>query len=99
MARFELFRNEGAEGYLLDVQSDLLSGLNTRVVVPLLPASAGPAPAQRLNPVFSIEGQEWVMVTQFMAAVPEGELRCAVGSLAERQDEISAALDMLFLGF
>lgn len=99
MARFDLFKNEGAAGYLLDVQSDLLSGLNTRVVVPLLPTSAAPVPAQRLNPVFSIEGQEWLMATQFMAAVPEGELRSAVGSLAQRQDEISAALDMLFLGF
>ena len=39
------------------------------------------------------------MATQYMAAVPEAELRSRVGSLAEKQDEISAALDMLFLGF
>jgi len=52
-----------------------------------------------LNPVFTVEGQELVMVTQYMAAVPEGELRFGTGSLAEQQDEISAALDMLFLGF
>ena len=39
------------------------------------------------------------MAIQFMAAVPDGELRSCVGSLAEQQDEISAALDMLFLGF
>ncbi|WP_404419267.1 CcdB family protein [Marinospirillum sp.] len=99
MARFDFFENEGGAGYLLDVQSDLLSGLNTRVVVPLLPKPSAPFPAQRLNPVFSIEGQELVMATQFMAAVPEGELRSGVGSLTEQQDEISAALDMLFLGF
>jgi toxin CcdB len=53
MARFDIFKNEGEVGYLLDVQSDLLSGLNTRVVVPLLPKSSAPSPAQRLNPVFS----------------------------------------------
>ncbi|MCH8499891.1 MAG: CcdB family protein [Marinobacter sp.] len=99
MARFDIFENEGGGGYLLDVQSDLLSGLNTRVVVPLLPQSSAPFPAQRLNPVFSIEGQGLVMATQYMAAVPEGELRSRVGSLAEQQNEISAALDMLFLGF
>lgn len=84
---------------MLDVQSDLLSGLNTRVVVPLLTKSTAPTPAQRLNPVFSIEGQELVMATHYMAAVPEGELRSGVGNLAEKQDEISVALDMLFLGF
>ena len=99
MARFDIFKYEGEAGYLLDVQSDLLSGLNTRVIVPLLPRSSAPSPAQRLNPVFSIEGQELVMATQYMAAVPESELRSRVGSLAEKQDEISAALDMLFLGF
>ena len=99
MARFDIFKIGGEAGYLLDVQSDLLSGLNTRVVVPLLLKSSAPSPAQRLNPVFSIEGQELVMATQYMAAVPEGELVSAVGSLAEKQDEISAALDMLFFGF
>lgn len=99
MARFDVFKNEGQAGYLLDVQSDLLSELNTRVVVPLLPQSSAPSAAQRLNPVFTIEGQELVMATQYMAAVPEGELRSRVDSLAEKQDEISAALDMLFLGF
>lgn len=99
MARFDVFSSEGQAGFLLDVQSDLLSGLNTRVVVPLLEKSSAPVPAQRLNPVFSIEGQELVMATQYMAAVPEAELRSKVASLAGRQDEISAALDMLFLGF
>jgi toxin CcdB len=99
MARFDIFENEGGAGYLLDVQSDLLSGLNTRVVVPLLPKSPAPSPAQWLNPVFIIKGQELVMATQYMAAIPEGELRSSVGSLAEQQDDISAALDMLFLGF
>ena len=106
MARFDVFENEGGtgenkagDGYLLDVQSDILSGLKTRVVVPLLPKSTAPSPAQRLNPVFSVEGQELVMATQYMAAVPEGELRSEVASLGEKQDEISAALDMLFLGY
>lgn len=99
MARFDIFENKDGAGYLLDVQSDLLSGLNTRVVVPLLPKSSAPSPAQRLNPVFNIEGQEVVMATQYMAAVPEGELRFGAGSLAGQQVEISAALDMLFLGF
>ncbi len=33
MARFDLFQNEGGAGYLLDVQSDLLGGLNTWVAV------------------------------------------------------------------
>lgn len=99
MARFDIFRNDGGPGYLLDVQSDLLSGLNTRVVVPLLPKSSAPSPAQGLNPLFDVDGEEVLTATQYMAAVPESELRVGVGNLSERQHEISAALDMLFLGF
>jgi len=30
---------------------------------------------------------------------PESELRVGAGNLAEYQDDISSALDMLFLGF
>jgi toxin CcdB len=56
MAQYGLFRDPDSEGYLLDVQTDLLDGLNTRVVVPLLPKEQAPTPAQRLNPTFEIEG-------------------------------------------
>lgn len=33
MARFDVYKTNQA-GYLLDVQTDLLAGLNTKVVVP-----------------------------------------------------------------
>lgn len=99
MARFDVFKNSGGSGFLLDVQSDLLSGLNTRMVIPLLPLSQAPQPAQRLNPVVSVGESEVIVATQFMAAVSESELRTKVASLASCQDDISAALDMLFLGF
>lgn len=99
MARYDVYRNEGGAGYLLDVQSDLLNGLNTRVVVPLIPADVSPSAAERLNPVFSFDDVEVVMATQFLAAVPQKELGGPLGSLERVGDEISTALDMLFLGF
>ncbi|MEN8719230.1 MAG: CcdB family protein [Oceanococcaceae bacterium] len=99
MARFDVFEYSGGAGFLVDVQSDLLSGLNTRMVIPLLPRSKAPKPAQRLNPVVTLGGSELIVATQFMAAISDGELRTKVGSLASHQDDISAALDMLFLGF
>ncbi len=67
--------------------------------MPLIPKSSAPIPAQPLNPVFIIDGQELVMGTQFMAAVPERELRSAIGYLADQRDEIISALAMLFFGF
>ncbi len=99
MAKFSIYQNPSGNGFLLDVQSDLLSGLNTRMVVPLLERAHAPIPAQRLNPVFTVDGEEVVMVTQFMASIPEVELKHRIGQLKEEQLEASNALDMLFLGF
>ena len=99
MARFDVYRMATAQGFLLDVQTDLLNGLSTRVVVPLLPLTNAPLPAQRLNPVFDIENLEVLMATQFLAAVPESELKEVVGNLEGFQNVLSVALDMLFSGF
>ena len=96
MARFDLFRD--GDDYLLDVQATRLDELNTRVVVPLQQPERAPKPGKRLNPVFSIDGRKYVMVTQFISAIPQKELRDPSGTLADRHDEIVAALDMLFQG-
>ena len=97
MARFDLYQD--GDNFLLDVQADTLVDLNTRVVVPVRLPHAAPAPAPRLNPAFEIEGRRYVMVTQFIAAVPEAELRLVGGDLSAHRDAITAALDMLFQGF
>jgi toxin CcdB len=100
MARFAVYaRPGGAAGYVLDVQADVLSGLNTRIVVPLLRVADAPIPAKRLNPVFEIGTEPHVMVTQFMAAIPRTLLRNPVTTLDDRNSEIMAALDMVLVGF
>jgi toxin CcdB len=99
MPRYDVYPAPDGAGYLLDVQTDLLSGLNTRVVVPLLPAENAPRPARLLNPVFEIAGTAHVMVTQVLAAVPSSVLRTAVANLRDRSDQVTRALDMVFHGF
>lgn len=99
MARYDVFPNPSGAGLLLDVQTDLLSDLNTRVVVPLLPMSSAPKPATRLNPTFDIDGHSVVIVTQFLAAVPIGVLKSPVGNLAGEFETVTTAIDMLMQGF
>ena len=99
MAQYDVFQNPEGSGYLLDVQSDLLDGLSTRLVIPLLLASQAPRPATRLNPVMRIADESHIMVTQFMAAVPHKLLQTQVTSAAWMRDEITAAIDMLTHGF
>jgi len=99
MARYDFYRNTESDGYLLDVQSDILEGLNTRVVVPLMQPRIAPLPGRRLNPTFVVNGKDHVMVTQFMSAFSASELRDPEGNLSKHHDDIVAALDMLFQGF
>lgn len=99
MAQYALFPNPSGGGYLLDVQSDLLEVLNVRAVVPLLPQGDAPAAANRLNPVFEIDGAAYVLMTQYIAAVPASILKTPAGDLSARADIITSALDMLFHGF
>jgi toxin CcdB len=100
VARFDLFRRpRGAPGYLLQIQSDFLDRLETRVVAPLLPPVAVPRPIRDLHPRFEIEGQPYLMATQLLGAIPKRELGPSVGSLATHQDDITRALDVLITGF
>ena len=98
MPKYDVHPAPGGTGYLLDVQSDLLDGLNTRVVIPLLPESGAPQPARHLNPLIAIDDVRHVMATQFLSAVPAALLGAPVGNLAIRADEITRALDMVFQG-
>lgn len=99
MAKYDVFPNPFGDGFLLDVQADLLSDLNTRVVVPLMPKAGSPQPAKRLNPTFEIDGEHVVMVTQFMAAVPKSILKLPVENLNTDFEKITTAVDMLMQGF
>jgi toxin CcdB len=83
---------------LKEVQSELLSGLNTRVVVPLLRASVAGMTAERLNPKFEVEGSSLILSTTDLAGVPTRALGEKAASLQERRSEIIAALDLLFTG-
>lgn len=96
MARHDVYRGPGA--YLLDCQSDYLSSLDTRFVVPLLPEGEVPQ-VQRPNPVFSIEGERVVMATQLGSSVPARHLQDPVLSLTDRHDVIMNAFDVLLTGY
>jgi toxin CcdB len=104
MAQFDVYENQNQETnqeipYLLDVQAELLDNLATRVVVPLITASAVDKAVKHLNPQFEIRRAPVYMSTAELAGVPVRILGEKVGSLKDRRDEIIAALDFLFTGF
>ena len=99
MAQYDLYPHPDGHGLLLDLQSDLLDGMATRVVAPLLPYDVAPPPAHRLNPVFEVGDVSHVLMIQLLAAVPAAILGTPAGRLAEEADAVTAALDMVFHGF
>jgi toxin CcdB len=105
MARFDVYANQGQHArttpYLLDVQCGLLDGLDSRVVIPLRSLAQMPAVKrpERLMPIVSVLGEEFVLETPKMAAVPLRALKAPVASLAANQADITSALDFLFNGY
>lgn len=104
MARFDVYRNPNRRSRervpcLLDIQADLLSGLATRLVIPLIAATEFGQPVEKLNPVFRIGGRAHVMATAEMAAIPIKNIGERVVSLEQHSAEILAAVDFLISGF
>lgn len=98
MARYDVFEVADA-GLVLDIQSDILLGIATRLVVPLWRLEQAPRKFPRLNPEFEIKSGRYVMATTLITAVPTAILSSKIASLREHQDSISSALDMVFYGF
>lgn len=105
MAHLDVFPNPDvgtaeAVPFLLDIQSNLLNGLPTRVVIPLAhPEAIETLPILRLNPKVSVGETALVALTQDMAALPRRLLKSPVTNLSAHRDELLAALDFLFTGF
>lgn len=84
--------------YLLDVQSDLIGAMGSRVVVPLIPPDLAGVAATRLMPTLWVEGQPWVLDTPLLAGIPYKALGRPVADLSSERATIMAALDLLISG-
>ena len=105
MAQFSVYRNKNARTkatfpYLVDVQSDLLEPLNTRVVIPMTKAAAlTRKPVSHLTPEVSFNGDRYVLMTPQLAGVGRAELGPHAGALVDERHVIMAAIDFLLTGF
>ena len=104
MPQFVLYRNRNPASrkrfpLLLDIQSDLLVPLATRVVIPLAPAGEARVRSMKtLTPILHFEGKDYLMLTPQIAGIPARELGQAVGDLNSDGDKIVAAMDFLLTG-
>lgn len=104
MPQFAVHRNpnpatKSTAPYLLDIQSDLITDLETRVVVPLFSAAVMKGKTLKtLTPVFTIAGKQYVMMTPQLAGIPKKQLGAMVSDLVSQRDQVIAALDLLITG-
>jgi toxin CcdB len=54
--------------------------------------------AERLNPLFEVEGKEVAMLTPELAGVPTKALGAPIGDLSSQRGAIIAALDLVITG-
>lgn len=84
--------------YLISLQSDLVSGLTSTIVAPLVP-HAKMTGARRMNPIVRVDGQEFWLATHEMFAIDRRGLGGTIANLASDRDAVIAALDLVFTGF
>lgn len=103
MAQFDVHQNRnksaGGASLLLDLQSDFLASLPSRLVAPLRSAKSFPARIDRLHPIVTVGGKRYVLAMSEMAAVGRLLLGSKVGSLNSRRFDIINAMDFLISGF
>jgi toxin CcdB len=105
MPQFTVYQNKHPQSkklmpYLLDVQAELLSDLQTCVVVPLTAADKNKDKTiSRLTPIVTVDGTEYLMLTPQLAGIMRKELGKPVTTLSDARNEIIGAIDFLVTGF
>lgn len=94
------FRRSEASGthraypFIVHIQSDIISDLAARIVVPLRRKTGfKKEELQRLTPTIEYDDKEELLLVPQVASIPARVLKYPIGSLSHLRDEIVAALD------
>ena len=104
MEQFTLYKNENknskkAYPYFVDVQCDLLSDLNSRIVIPLsAQKTLSNLNAKKLCPIIKIDEDAYVLLTHQMTSIPCSALNKEVTTLEHYRYDILGAIDILLTG-
>ena len=72
MAQFDIyFLGLSAAPFVIDIQSDLLRDLDTRVVIPLVAQTDTARHLKALHPIIQIDGQNYALRTTEMATLDQ----------------------------
>lgn len=98
MAQFDVHRVRDGNELVVDCQSDFLSMLSTRYVIPLFLEPDAEWRFSRLTPQLTVEDRLYTLATPLGAAADLRELGPAIVSLSAERYTILNALDFLMSG-
>lgn len=103
MKQFDIYVNtdedlKEAYPYFVDIQTDLLCDLNSRVVLPIIPTVDAKKYPSNLCPVIDISAKKYALLTHQVTTVPVSFLKEKVGSILFNRDEIVSSIDFLITG-
>ena len=104
MAQFDVYVNPSRATrkqypYLLDIQSEYLNELATRIVIPLANASLFNNSAMSiLTPEVTFSDEQLLVLTPQISSMSKKQLTDPIGSLSHIRDDIINALDFALLG-
>ena len=104
MRQFDVYANPSQSTrkvypFILDIQSDVISAIATRIVVPLgSKAHFRNEGMKVLTPIVSYEGEDLLLLIPQIASMPAKSLKKPIGSLSHLRGEIIAALDFAITG-
>jgi hypothetical protein len=85
--------------YWLDIQHELLSKFDTRVVIPLYPISEVTiSPVKNLSPSFTIQDRRYVAMAQLMLPTETAYLGSSVADFSSESHIITNAIDAVLSG-
>jgi toxin CcdB len=88
-----------ATPYWLDIQHEVLSKLDTRIVIPLyLSSEVAINPLKNLNPSFMIQDRRYVAMAQLMLPTETAYLGSSVADFSSESHIITNAIDAVLSG-
>ena len=104
MRQFDVYANPSritrrAYPFIVDIQSDIVSAIATRIVVPLgRRVDFKNEEMKKLTPTVKYEGEEFLLIVPQIASMPAKALKNPIGSLSHLREEIVSAVDFAITG-
>lgn len=104
MAQFDVYENPNkttkkAYPYIVELQNNIISGITTRIVVPLADYTVmRNEEFKRLTPKVTYKEKELLILMPQITSVSSKSLKNPIGSLSHLRDEIISALDFAITG-